>query len=132
MGVAGWIFVGVVTVLVAAAGLQIAIGLRAKAITGKPLPADLPEPLRTTLGTGLHLVYVWSPTCGPCKVMAPTVDALVREGAPVIKLDASRDPETCMKLGVMGTPTTLVVRDGVVADVMMGMRREADLRSALG
>jgi thioredoxin 1 len=63
--------------------------------------------------------------------MSPMVEALRRSGAPIVALDATREPEACAAFGVMATPTTLIIRDGVVADVMLGVVRKDQLEAAL-
>lgn len=109
---ATFVLVGVVAVLVAGAGLQVWMGLRAQAARGRDarhLAAD----------SGTSLVWFHSPTCGPCRAMEPTIRELAASH-PVRIVDVSVDPETAMAMSVMATPTTLVVRDGKVVDVMLG------------
>ncbi|HET9581883.1 MAG TPA: thioredoxin domain-containing protein [Gemmatimonadota bacterium] len=53
--------------------------------------------------------------CGPCRVMAPTIDELAadRAGRALIgKLDTDRNPATASRFGIRGIPTSIVFRDG--------------------
>ncbi|MCA9495284.1 MAG: thioredoxin family protein [Myxococcales bacterium] len=113
MSAATFVLVGVVGVLLAGASLQIWMGFQAKAAKGKDashLAAD---------GGGTSIVWFHSPSCGPCRAMEPTIHDLARSH-PVRIVDVSKDPETAMAMSVMATPTTLVVKDGKVVDVMLG------------
>jgi thioredoxin 2 len=53
--------------------------------------------------------------CGPCKMMAPYVDALAKERVGkvlVAKLDTDRSPRTASSFNIRGIPTTIVFRGG--------------------
>ena len=130
MATAAWLVLGVlVTGLVAMAGLQLVLGMQARAAAGRSV-VELPALAGATRGT--WLVYFSSPTCGPCRVMRPSIEALRAADRPVIDVDVSRDPQTAIALGVMATPTTLVVRDGRVTDVLLGVQTRERLEAALG
>jgi thioredoxin 2 len=61
------------------------------------------------------LVDFYADWCGPCKVMAPSVDAvaLAYQGrALVAKLNTDRAPETARSFQIMGVPTTIVFGGG--------------------
>lgn len=82
-------------------------------------------------GAEQGLVYFFSPTCGPCRAMTPVIRALSAEDPRVRAVDVSREPEVALRYGVLGTPTVVVVREGKVADVLVGARSEAQLRALL-
>lgn len=77
------------------------------------------------------LVYFHSPTCGPCRAMTPVIHELSQEGRPVHVVDVSRDPYTAQQFGVMGTPTTLLVRRGRVEQALVGPQAPGRLRELL-
>ena len=112
MGPGGWILAGVVGGALLLAASQAWFARRARASVGKEVQAT--GPFAEAEG---RLVWFHAPSCGPCRAMAADVDAL---GDRVIAIDVSRDPELAAEFGVMATPTTLVVRDGKVVDVMLG------------
>ena len=92
---------------------------------GRPLP-ELPEPLAGKLALpGTSLLYLYNPGCGPCRAMTPTVKELASRGERVYPLDISRDASPALALGVLATPTLVVVRDGHIADVIMGAQPPA-------
>ena len=61
------------------------------------------------------LVDFYADWCAPCKVMAPTVDALAhaQQGRALIaKLDTEAAGRTAGGFGIRGIPTVIVFRDG--------------------
>ncbi|MCX8076051.1 MAG: thioredoxin family protein [Aquificaceae bacterium] len=68
------------------------------------------------------VVYFYSERCGACKLMKPEVERL-KEKVQVLEMDVSR-PEgfkLAQELGVMATPTTVVVKDGIIRKVFVGV-----------
>lgn len=58
---------------------------------------------------------VWSPGCGPCKMMESVVVDLATEYAGqvrVAELNAAEAQRYAARLGVMGTPTVIFLRKG--------------------
>lgn len=71
----------------------------------------------------LLVVDVWATWCGPCRALAPVIDELSRqyEGKAAIgKVDADENPEICEKFGVRNLPTILFIKNGEVADKVVG------------
>ena len=65
--------------------------------------------------SGTTLVDVWSPDCQPCLALMPHVEKLADARAnelKVVKLEAPKARRVCIKLGVHGLPTFLLMRDG--------------------
>ena len=61
------------------------------------------------------LVDFYADWCGPCGVMAPTIDELAtdRAGRALIgKLDTDRNPATAGRFVIRGIPTSIVFREG--------------------
>ncbi|MBK7369843.1 MAG: thioredoxin [Candidatus Eisenbacteria bacterium] len=76
------------------------------------------------------LVDFWAPWCGPCRAVAPTVDALATEFAgklKVVKLNTDESGEVAMKYGVTSIPTLMVFKGGEVVERVLGNRPKADL-----
>ncbi len=57
---------------------------------------------------------------------------MAAEGRPVHAMDVFLDPRPAMALGVIGTPTVVMVRDGQVADVLVGAQSPERLRELIG
>ena len=83
---------------------------------------------------GVVLVDLWAEWCGPCRRLAPTVDALASEydgRATVAKLNIDENPNTPSKYRVLGIPTLLVFKDGELADTLVGLRAKEEIASTL-
>jgi thioredoxin 1 len=74
--------------------------------------------------SGLTLVDVWAPWCGPCKMISPLVDEISSDyhdrGLSVGKLDADTNKETITELGVRNIPTILLYKNGEIVDRSTG------------
>ncbi len=80
------------------------------------------------------LVDFWAAWCGPCRMVAPTVEELAGEfdgRAKVVKVDVDQNPETPMQYGVRSIPTLLFFKDGNVADQLVGVSSKKDLADRL-
>ncbi len=80
------------------------------------------------------MVDFYSPTCGPCKAIAPFISKLAKEylGKVIIaKLDTSTNPGTAMHYKIRGVPSLLFFQNGQVADQIVGAPPESQLRQKL-
>jgi thioredoxin 1 len=72
---------------------------------------------------GLKLVDFWAEWCGPCRILAPTIDSLAQEYSGKVgvhKLDVDANPQTAAKYGIRGIPTVLFFKDGQLVDQVVG------------
>ena len=82
----------------------------------------------------LVLVDFWAEWCGPCKMIAPIIDALAKEFAGkilVLKINVDECPQTASKFGIMSIPTVSIFKDGKIADSVIGAVPKAVLESKL-
>lgn len=73
---------------------------------------------------GVALVDFWAGWCGPCKMLAPTIETLGQnyEGRAVIaKVDVDAEPNLAKRYGVMSIPTVVILKDGVEVDRKVGL-----------
>lgn len=69
------------------------------------------------------LVDMWAVWCGPCKLIAPHVEAIANEYAGKVKvgkLDVDRNRQTAMRFGIRSIPTLLIFKEGKVVDQIVG------------
>lgn len=78
---------------------------------------------------GVSFVDFWAAWCGPCRMLAPTVDQLAAEyegKAQIAKLDVDANQNTARQYGVMSIPTMIIFKDGQEVDRLVGvMPKEA-------
>jgi len=80
------------------------------------------------------MVDFYSPTCGPCKAIAPVITNISRDylGKVIIaKLDTSSNPGTAMHYKIRGVPSLLFFKNGQVVDQIVGAPPEPQLRQKL-
>jgi thioredoxin 1 len=69
------------------------------------------------------LVDFWAPWCGPCRAIAPIVDEIADQYAgrlKVVKVNVDDNPVTPGRFGVRGIPNLLIVKNGQVAEQIVG------------
>jgi thioredoxin 1 len=76
------------------------------------------------------MVDFWAEWCGPCRRLAPTVDALASEfdgRATVAKLNVDENPNVPGRFAVRGIPTLLLFKGGQLAETIVGLRAKEDI-----
>jgi len=77
----------------------------------------------TIAGDKPVVVDFWAEWCGPCKQMAPHLEAVSEELADqvrVAKINVDENPMSAGKYGVRGLPTLMLFRDGKMVDSQLG------------
>ncbi len=73
---------------------------------------------------GAAILDFWSPTCGPCKAMAPAFEAVAAELSeePIrfIRINTATQPQLAQPFNIHAVPTLLFVNDGEILDVRVG------------
>ena len=78
------------------------------------------------------LVDFYAEWCGPCKVMAPTVEELAAEvKATVVKVNVEELPPVAARYDVKSIPAFVVFEDGEATERLVGMQEKSDLRGAV-
>ena len=69
------------------------------------------------------LVDFWAPWCGPCHVLAPTIEKLAIQydgSVKVGKVNVDENPEAAGTYRILSIPTVLLFKDGQVVDRIIG------------
>ncbi len=80
------------------------------------------------------LVDFFADWCGPCRMMAPAVEALAEELADVAvigKLNVDENEEIAMQYGVMSIPTLIVFKDGKAVKKAVGVQAKEALEQMI-
>jgi len=76
------------------------------------------------------LVDFWAASCGPCRLIAPFVEAIAeeREGTlKVGKVNVDEEGPLAMQFGIQSIPTLLLFKDGKLIDTAVGYRTKEQL-----
>lgn len=101
---------------------------------GKPVTLTDANFQVITSGTTPVLVDFWAEWCGPCHMVAPSIEALAQEfdGRAVVgKLNVEENQRTAGQYGVRSIPTMLIFKNGQVVDQIVGAQPLPVLRQRL-
>jgi thioredoxin 1 len=80
------------------------------------------------------LVDFWAPWCGPCKMIAPTIEAVASDylgKARVGKLNTDDNPKIATEYNISAIPALLLFKGGKVVDRFVGVVNKDKLATAL-
>ena len=80
------------------------------------------------------LVDYWAEWCGPCKAIAPVLDAVAAEfnGQLVVaKMNVDENRDVPAKFGIRGIPTLMLFKDGQLAATKVGALNKSQLAQFL-
>jgi thioredoxin len=69
------------------------------------------------------LVDFWAAWCAPCRMLAPTVEAVAEkysEAARVVKLNVDENPSVSQRYGIKGIPTLILFKGGKEEERVVG------------
>ncbi len=83
---------------------------------------------------GLVMVDFWAVWCGPCRMIAPTVEELAKDYAgqvKVAKLNTDENPDIASKYKIMGIPTIMFFKAGQKVDQVVGAVPKPQLKAKI-
>lgn len=80
---------------------------------------------------GTVLIDFWATWCGPCKMIAPTIEEIAEEckDVKVCKVNVDEELKLAMKYGVSSIPTLMVFKDGRRMNQMVGLSTREEIES---
>lgn len=76
------------------------------------------------------LVDFWAPWCGPCRMLAPTVEEIAKEydgKIKVGKVNVDDESELAKQFGIMSIPTVILFKNGQEAKKSIGLVEKEEL-----
>ena len=79
------------------------------------------------------LLDFWAEWCGPCRMLAPTIDEIAeeRDDIKVGKVNVDNDPELAKQFGIFSIPTLVVIKNGEVVSQNAGVRPKSAILASL-
>jgi thioredoxin 1 len=76
------------------------------------------------------VVDFWAEWCGPCKMIAPSLEAIASEmqgKVKIAKVNVDENPAVAGKLGIQSIPTLMLFKDGKLASKKVGAAPKGEL-----
>jgi thioredoxin-like negative regulator of GroEL len=83
-------------------------------------------------GSEILLLDFWSPSCGPCLQMKPTIRSLEQARYPIRQVDTSRDAMLARQYGVERIPCFVMLVDGQEVERKVGPMTSEELQAMFG
>ena len=70
------------------------------------------------------LLDFWAVWCGPCRMMAPTVEEIAQDNPDIFvgKVNVDEEPELAQQFGITSIPTLVALKNGEVIGQTVGVQ----------
>lgn len=77
------------------------------------------------------LIDFWAEWCGPCRMIAPTVEAIAQERTDIKvgKINVDNEQKLAISFGIDSIPTLIVVKNGEISGKLIGYNSKAIVES---
>ena len=84
---------------------------------------------------GIAVVDFFAPWCGPCQLMAPMIEELIKEyqdkNIKIAKINIDENKTTAQKFNIMSIPTIYLFKNGKVIERIIGYTTKEDLKELI-
>ena len=79
------------------------------------------------------LIDFYADWCGPCKMLAPVIEAVAKENinTKVVKINVDEAQEIAMEYNIMSIPTLVVIKEGKEINRKVGFADKSEITSMI-
>ena len=112
------------TIIVLMLILKFIMQKRAQKSKGKTVDLTIfDDQIKTLLKGEKSILYFYTPTCGACKTQVPIIDKLKEDLNFVGKIDLSKNNNASKEFGILGTPTTAIMKGNSIVEIFVGLKK---------